>query len=128
MSELSSRERATARFREATEAIERVFDAVDRLAELRCRAVALASIDVDDDPLGSCVELLDVAGDLGAGLDQLRAAAETASAFTSKRQLAADLGTRQALLFPPSSTSTTSMSRSAPAAGDVAAAGSGADA
>lgn len=97
----TTRERATARYRLAAATLDSVFDLTERLVACRAELASLAGSPADD-LVDNTVSVLASAAKLSATLDALRAAAVDALEYTTQRQLASDLGTRQGVLFPPS--------------------------
>lgn len=92
------RQQATAHYAQATAAINATFDAHDNL-----RAVVEAARTATDlpDPIVAIGELAVLQRSLDESLVALRAAATTAAAYRPKAEIAKDLDTKTANLFPP---------------------------
>ncbi|HWL44573.1 MAG TPA: hypothetical protein VNQ73_16655 [Ilumatobacter sp.] len=96
------RRSATEQHERAVNAINALFDRLDDLAAARQRLSEFASRAADGDPLRDADGLLQVAAQLAGAVDGVRAAALAAAEHRSRNELAADVGTRAASLFPRS--------------------------
>lgn len=94
------RRAATAQHERAIGAINAVFDRVAELSAARERLTALAGQPGEPDPLRDAESLLHAAEQVAAALDAVRRAATAAAEHRSRGELAADIGTRPASLFP----------------------------
>ena len=91
---------ATQAHQQAIATINEVFDRLDELAAARDRLTGIAPRQPDDDPIQDAELLLDHARRLGAALKALRSAALAAVDHRTRTELAADIGTKAAALFP----------------------------
>jgi hypothetical protein len=91
---------ATQAHQQAIATINEVFDRLDELTAARDRLTGIAPRQPDDDPIQDAELLLDHARRLGAALEALRSAALAAVDHRTRTDLAADIGTKSAALFP----------------------------
>lgn len=77
-----------------------MFDRLDDLAEARNHLTGLEPLGQGDDPVRDAESLLERAEDLGKALVELPAAALTAAEHRRRGDLADDVGTKPAVLFP----------------------------
>ncbi len=77
-----------------------MFDRLDELTAARERLTGVAPRQPDDDPIQDAELLLEHARRLGAALESLRSAAVAAVDHCTRAELAADIGTKPAALFP----------------------------
>ena len=77
-----------------------MFDRLDELVAARDRLTGVALLGPHDDPIRDAESLLDHAELLNQALSDLRVAALAASAHRRRSDLAADVGTKTAILFP----------------------------
>lgn len=91
------RQAATHQYAIAAATINTMFDRND---ELRATLTTAAAVAAGPDPLRAAHELTDLTARIGQLVDQLVTAAAAATAYRPKTDLAADINTRTALLFP----------------------------
>ena len=96
----AQRRAATEQHQLAIAAINTMFDRADELAAARDRLTGVKPLGDADDPIRDAETLLAHAGQLAAALEQLRCAASAAAEYRTRTDLAADLGTKHAVLFP----------------------------
>src|SRR4051812_27968611 len=96
----AQRQAATQQHALAIAAINEMFDKVDELTVARDRLTGVAPLGPDDDAIRDAETLLAHAALLNEALSQLRAVALTAAAHRNRNDLAADIGTKSATLFP----------------------------
>lgn len=107
--------------------INEMFDRLDDLTAGRDRLTRAASREADGDPIEDVEALLEHAWRVGAALDALRAAAHAASAHRPRGEPAADVGTKDAALFPQRSRQLGYSARPSSAPTEQAASGDGAE-
>ena len=97
----------SAQRRSATEAhqlaiatINDMFDRLDELVAARDRLIGVAPLGPHDDPIRDAESRIDHAELLNQALSDLRVAALAASAHRRRSDLAGDVGTKTAILFP----------------------------
>ncbi len=96
----AQRHAATQQHGLAVAAINEMFDKVDELASARDRLTGVAPLGPNDDPIRDAETLVANAAVLSEALCQLRAAALGAAEHRNRNDLAADIGTKSAALFP----------------------------
>ena len=96
----AQRQAATQQHALAIAAINEMFDKVEELAVARDRLTGVAPLGPDDDAIRDAATLLAHAALLNEALTQLRAVALTAAEHRNRHDLAADIGTKSATLFP----------------------------
>ena len=96
----AKRNAATQQHALAIATINELFDKVDELAAARDRLTGIEPLGPHDDPIRDAETRLAHAALLNEALGQLRAAALTAAQHRNRNDLAADIGTKNALLFP----------------------------
>ena len=96
----AQRRAATEQHQRAISAINEMFDRADELVAARNRLTGVEPLGAGDDLVRDAETLLAHAGQLEAALCQLRAAALTAAEHRNRNDLAADIGTKVAVLFP----------------------------
>ena len=96
----AQRRAATEQHQRAIATINEMFDRLDELAAARDRLTGVAPLGPHDDPIRDAETLLHHAELLNQALSDLRVAALAASAHRRRSDLAADVGTKAAILFP----------------------------
>ena len=96
----AQRRAATEAHQRAIATINDMFDRLDELVAARDRLTGVAPLGQHDDPIRDAESLLDHAELLNQALSDLRVAALAASAHRRRSDLAADVGTKTAILFP----------------------------
>ena len=91
---------ATAQHERAIAAISALFDRVENLRAARERFAGIEPLAPDDDPIRDGEALIGLAEQLAAALGKVREAADAAAEYRTRSELASDLGTRTAALFP----------------------------
>ena len=91
---------ATQAHQQAIATINEMFDRLDELTAARDRLTGIAPRQPDDDPIQDAELLLDHARRLAGALEALRAAALAAADHRTRSELAADIGTKNNVLFP----------------------------
>jgi hypothetical protein len=91
---------ATQQHELAIAAINEMFDKVDELTAARERLTGIKPCGPHDDPIRDAETLLAHAALLNEALHQLRVAALAAAEHRNRNDLAADIGTKSAVLFP----------------------------
>ena len=94
------RRAATEQHQQAIGTINEMFDQLDELVAARDRLTGAAPLGPSDDPIRDAESLLHHATLLNQALSNLRVAALAASAHRRRRDLATDVGTAAAMLFP----------------------------
>ena len=96
----SQRRAATEEHQRAISTINDMFDRLDELAAARGRLTGVVPLGLHDDPIRDAELLLAHAEVLNRALSDLRRAAVAALAHRRRSELAADIGTKPAMLFP----------------------------
>jgi hypothetical protein len=96
----SRRRAATEAHLQAIATINALFDRLEELSEARHRLTGVAPLAASDDPIRDAEALLHHAQLLCQTLASVRAAAIDASTHRRRSDLAADIGTKQGVLFP----------------------------
>src|SRR3712207_4981173 len=96
----AQRRAPTEEHQRAIATINQVFDRLDELVAARDRLRGVAPLGPYDDPIRDAESLLHQAEVLDQALSDLRVAALGASAHRRRSDLAADVGTKTAILFP----------------------------
>lgn len=96
----AQRRAATERHELAIAAINEMFNKADELVAARDRLTGIKPLGADDDPIKDAETLLAHASELHDTLVQLRVAATAAAEYRNRGDLAGDLGTKPAVLFP----------------------------
>lgn len=102
---------ATQAHQQAIATINEMFDRLDELTAARNRLTDVAPRNPETDPLQDAELLLHHAGRLAAALEALRAAALAAAEHRPRSELAADIGTKNNILFPRQASPRTSANR-----------------
>lgn len=99
---MSSDKRLAARLalQQAVATINDMFDRLDELTAARARLTGISPRQPEADPIQDAELLLDHARRLAGTLEALRAAAVAAAGHRPRSELAADIGTKAAALFP----------------------------